>query len=1606
MAITLTPTQPSIGINLDPKIPQTKDPVVVENTAVQYDYAMDQDSPGVEQLIQNIHLGADEQIREEASLNKAAKDRQAKIQLVQEVAHRAAADGRPISQDEYNQINEVNTDQVPSSVIIEELYSNRFLNELEEYPEFGTFQEAFAEAPKQATELRGAARDFMTKQQIAQKLLEETRQRLEGNFFLNTAGEFALGLLPFYSWSQQHNALSEEGSLLLGANVSAQMRALYLLPPDQFEAKLREAVTSQENTLEALTLVSNALEYTSGQGIWDDVFTGLDAVDVATLGATGLVKYARRLKSVVSASANTGGGAIGRQVVQGDIAAASHTTAMQRIKAVGNKTVNPNVAVGATRPQQQLVDLLSSVPTMLDPKSYLRNPGSLSTERSNRLLGALSHQSDTLYGILTDVTHLSRINNQAAEAAFREAENKFKSVYSKLEDSILDVRPVRESEDVFGGVDHIKVLIGKKDATGFSNPSQAEFFAQKIYRLPVGSYKVESEAGNHFITMTKNVDETSLKIADLRIQTDNAAPETFMNTWLGWIRTPDDTLSRRHTALRKTATYGGNAVMARLHESAQALGGLGKNERERLRSVMDEARFKWRQIIDTDGKPKRVQGYFYKNVDEFEQAYQAKHGALPSDKETQAYFEFRQIMDWDYYNRNLSMLRDKQRLGAEQFSVGLTVADETGTMKYKMSANFEGRIVDALPTDGDVPYTVAWFDGKTGKSDFSISNRMFPGQRKKVQELLDSGNYKIIQPLDPRDDVLAGIMRAKDKRLSGGEPVQFLIVRDVKMSPLSTLQIPYNEGGHWNYPQKGFYLKQAKSHKTRFGRRVYDGDVSAHYFPSMKQGQDFERSYETARQYLKDNDPRFDAFVSENLPYSPKEFAAMFRTGDKADAPFDPDTPFVLTQSGQATKHVRGFNTMFSDEVVDIGDSPYTLTNKVNTEYAQQRNERLLTIDNRGTEANPVFKLDVAPVMDPLEALGRNASQMARSRFFEDYKHATIEDWVTQFGETLDADIAAVRADPISFLKEPLYRKDFADAKKLAAAKNNRRAILQLLNLDSKEVKAWKWTRQKVVDSIYKAHGSKGVQVVDPLMWDSKTDPTTIVRSIPFHAYLGFFNPTQLFLQSAATTMAMAIDGNPIRAAQSVFAYWGMRTRGLAQSNPRAQGKITGMVADALGIGANDLDEMYDAWRRSGMNHIEGEYAKIDDYLNPRMFYDGNGVAKAMDAGLVFFKEGNNVHRGTSFALSYLRWRQTNPKARLNDAALRQITDRADLYYLNMTRASNASWQNGATAVQRALSVPAQFFAFQVRLSELMIGNRLSVGERLRLVGVNSALWGIGAGVFGTTLGWAWPFQDAVKQYTLENNIQTEEGLPKVLMDGVVSVALESVTGQDYDVEGRFGPGGLSFFRDLFEGNLFELLGAGPNFLTEAFSRMNPFQMSMASVFSQSSEQYPLTVEDFIDAGRLISTANNVTKAMQVWNSGMWLTKDDGVIVEHERGNAVNTIAAALGIPIQEVTDAYALLRTNKDFQRAQQAIASEALVQFERGIKAAANGDRELSETFFKKAHALMQSTEMTPLEKAEVFRRAIQTNESLIDSVNEDYMRNDPVNRLEPYLDQSGGF
>src|SRR5690606_25412889 len=128
----------------------------------------------------------------------------------------------------------------------------------------------------------------------------------------------------------------------------------------------------------------------------------------------------------------------------------------------------------------------------------------------------------------------------------------------------VDIRNVRESAEIAFGVDRVEFLLGKKNATGFSRDTEASFYANKMLRLPEGSYEVVAENGNFFVKMHKNVREDSLQMLDARLSTENQHPVNLQNAFLGFLRGADHITAKGVQREAKVATYGANAVMSRM----------------------------------------------------------------------------------------------------------------------------------------------------------------------------------------------------------------------------------------------------------------------------------------------------------------------------------------------------------------------------------------------------------------------------------------------------------------------------------------------------------------------------------------------------------------------------------------------------------------------------------------------------------------------------------------------------------------------------------------------------------------------------------------------------------------------------------------------------------------------------------------------------------------------------------------------------------------------------------------------------------------------------------------------------------------------------------
>lgn len=1569
----------AIDLTQSGKTPPLVEDKELVSASAKVDYALNELSPGFSQVYGTFALNQQAQLEELARAGEAMKIQGELRDEARRVIDNAVGEGRSLTDEESHYIATLQGREPPKKeVALEKRFADRVSEE--------TFSEEFAILDsflQDSAPVKEEVSSHLTQQQITLKVAQEYKRKYDESSWGSFAADLGKTMIPGYNWVKMRDRIDtgQDFSLWTGTNIEQQIRALHLIRnPDEYETALREIVDPlfEDNHLLGLAFAQYALEYSSSDAATENFFTALDLVDfaplvgIATAGAVGVGRTALRskLKSVSEELANPNLTKTDIDVLKGETQVAAESSVADNLAGAG--------VLEGTRPERMTNDLSSSSFGLFDHESYLRSAGSLTKENQRRIRDSLERNKRTLLATIepNNGTHVVRMNGEATQRGFELARKEQERLYPHLEDHVVEVKYNTEAENVFGGVDNIEVLYGTKGGNAFTSAEAAANYAEKFLRVSPENFTPYQKGNSWYLRVERNVDETSDDLTSLRLSTDHQTPVDWSSRFLSLIRMPESSRSKAATEWAKVSTLGGQAVAERMVEASRPIASLGKNAHRRLSEVMADAQFKNRVVKDpTTGEDVTVQGVFYKNQAELDTAYLQKGFNHPTVQESEAYWTFRNLMDFDLLQRNVSMWRDKARQGMAQHEVSWTRVVDGKKEKVSVPP-FEGRVRESIP---EGTFTIAWTNEKTGKTGFKLSSQ--DGWYTKVNELLDDG-YKLIEVFDNNSKTIKDLVNSK------GDPVDYIVVKTWKEKPLSFRQVPANEGGHWMYPQSGKYVKQARTHKTGTGRVIYDGDFTVHWQNRSVDADELSRNYETARMMFLRDDPAFDTFVPQNLPYSSAALRAKFTSKE-----FDPASPFVSVTSGQKVSDVTAM-----DGVVPAGSA---LSGRVFGSFTQERGGRLTTVTQGGvgSEASPAFNLRGAPILDPLQALTRGMSDLTRSRYYEDYVHQTAEDFITQFARVFDTPSDVLKRNPREAITNPRWKEN-ADPRELAAAKAARRNLMYLLGKDSSDFGMIASARQKIIDSVLKPYG-KDSKILSPWQWSNDTDPAVIARSAVFDMYLGFFNPLQFFLQGQGALYVAAIDGNARRAFQGTYLYTMARTRGLTQGNTKAQSFLSKATAKSLGLTQDVVDEAYDLFLRTGTGTFGGAYSRLDDYINPKLFGPRGKVGRFLDAGRVFFKEGNLLHQGQAFMTAYLRWKDMNPLRKPTQRDIAQIMERSSLYYNDMTRASNNAVLSSSLA-----SVPLQFSQFHRNLAENLLGHRLTVGEKTRVMAMYSVLYGLPTGnPFSLWTAPLWPMADSIRQYALEQGLDQSDPYVNLAMNGVVQASLDLMTGENYDTE-RYSPGGLDWMKEMLSGNFGEVI-QGPSGvgILRSIETMAPFARAFMSVFTdETDDYYSLTSSDWIDAARNISSVNNLVKAYYVFKTGEFMTKSDSLQYTIQDPDLFDAaLVGILGLSPQEVADAYLMIDSNQKEKESQQALVQEAMKLFKRGMKASAAGNHEEGMTFMKNAKVVLQTAGLNPLEMSQVQWRALTENESLFEEISREFSLRDVDRRLDTYRKQT---
>lgn len=1231
-----------------------------------------------------------------------------------------------------------------------------------------------------------------------------------------------------------------------------------------------------------------------------------------------------------------------------------------------------NMAIEAQQ-GKSFADLLYEAATIFDPSRSVfggRASYKLANNLARETQAHLNRNADQLMKYLKTAPQnaISRGEGEFLEAAIDAEVRRVKTEFPQINNRILDGGPSHiPAEKTPANVDLLEFKIGNDQSKLFESAEQANVVGRDFYKLK--DYTIRPEGNRYYISMVKPIDETAPDASALRLETNGKTPVGLFRAWAAILSSPENFLASKHRLDRLTATYGGSELLALQVDIAKSIGRV--RNKERFKEFINYQR-SW------EHPETREIGRFSSTQRGFEQEWFYKFKEYPNQRETEAYWAYRQLSDFDWVIRNLSIYKDKTRQGIKHYEARFNLRDDVDGLPTVIDLKgIEGKKVDDIPWNNTEDTDILIIDFQTGKGDLIPKSRS--NARPMVQAYKDEG-YDIIQLTNFGDQALRKQHPDLDKVMGDAAPA-FVLIKNTNERELPFKQIPHRAGFHVEYPD-GAFVRMPIMRTLRDGSTRYDGDINFLRFDSLAEADRWAAKMDEARLLLRDvNDPnldpalrkqagqRYQDYVKTNLPWTPKAFRDLIP---------DASVPFKATMNGENTMTRFGeeFKGRFSN-LKDSTTSSYNLYNTTNLRFAQSRDHRLQTIVQKGTADSPHFHVEGAEMVDPYDTLRKSASKLTENVYLDDLKINVAEDFVRQFGRFLDGDINQHLADPFGALFDAPFKSftkvSFDDQGALKQAKNVRRATKDFIGLQTDLDKQIGYFRQRLADSIEgrvkngRFEGTKAADLlIDNVRLGSTKDPSKFLRAIGYHAKLGLFNPFQFALQSQSFVNVATIAGAEAAAA-SAPAYWYSRMRMGFRDNDTFLNDFGGRM-EKFGWKKEHYIESHKALRESGLMRVGGEISFVDDVMNPKLIQTKFG--KFLDAGTFPFKEGERLSRITGWHAAYYNWRKANPNAVFNRKARQQVLQEADLMTVNMSRASNAMWQKGL------LSVSTQFFSYQIRLAEQIFGKRLDRHQFARGLLLYSAMYGVPTAVGVGTGVVPWP--EIYRQHLIKNNIDPDDTILRSLfLRGIPSLLTEFITGSHFGIGERLGPGGLTFFNEALNGERewWEILGGLPGTLVGNWLKLTePLFYSMISVLDEDGYG-GLSMDDLWDAFTPVSSFNNARRGWTALNEGKIISKNENDFGE------VNTFEslwlALTGMTPQRTGDTFLRIKSLKEIREMKKEASKDIVREYRRAVKAGNEGDYDKQNKHMNRVHWLFTRHGFTPDQKADVLRAAAKNRD-----------------------------
>lgn len=979
-------------------------------------------------------------------------------------------------------------------------------------------------------------------------------------------------------------------------------------------------------------------------------------------------------------------------------------------------------------------------------------------------------------------------------------------------------------------VTNIELTIGTKEGGGYATAKAAKRWMSNAGETGT---VVQDESGQWFVKLTKNMSETGFYNAGLAPGKGNKFAGLGVDNPIAQVL-----LSARQVGdklLADQAQAGGNKLN-------KVLKALTKPLEERINTA-DHATKQRVSGLLIYGERKGE----WMDPDQLNILFERQHGRPMNDKELDVYQAARDVNDIEFMLRNDDTYMQKHTKGFETVSIPF-VAERKNALVTKNPER-------APPT--------RVYDTQTG-------THYHKGDLDEQKLALLKGEGRVLVTLE--DAITTP---------DGSKVKTFLTpLNDLKIEPLRRDQIAYRAGGHRFYEGKYFSKQGRKAKQPDTGEEFLESPLT-HINGTKAEVSWWNIHMEKARLAAKemmedtgliDSDWLDDHILmgQRGLPTG-EEFVKMAERGD-----INLDEAFETLYDREMPK---GYDTIDPEAALfnpnEDGMNGYL------------RSQGRMYYSGKG-EVLKDWRGDSAPTLDPFEAINRSLKNIANISSFADYKLSAVERWVKTFKEAGVLTGYDPMASDVSTFATATINKRGANYKNALLADKQRKIVQRTIG--------WQTDFDVHVDHINRSimdwvggpnpDGARNWLSKNATNWWDNHNPVQSLRGLAFDMKMGFFNVAQLPLQAATLSVSMALS--PKHGAQGFMNYLPMRAY-LSKSG--TEHMLDTLIERGTHTMAGFTDpKEYKAFMRStkksGFMDVGGTHQMVNSYgPNAAASNIGSGITKLREHGRFFFNEGEMINRGVAANIAWKETREKLPSLGTDSTEfLRHWQGRAEEYSLSMSKQSGATWQHGL------LSIPTQFWAYQSRIIEAMLGSTFTPAQKARLIISQSILYGA-AGV---------PLAPLVMEKIKNSSGEAPEigSFQSYLDRGLTDNLIYTLTGTDALVSKRFGTGSwlTDTVKDMFGLSAFGkksfaevVVGATGNITGDVAVDLTGLLSIIARHATAESGEAPesLDRDTVVKLFTNISTLSNLHKAYMAWAYGNYVTnKGQTLGVDVPKGNA------------------------------------------------------------------------------------------------------------------------